>query len=116
MNRDAVCHELVHAMIIMQCGHLLAKRDEADPCGPAGNDENAEAKALDEGLADYFTYAFTGKPHFGVGTNYERSLVNTKRVPWCTSYVGKNRGYDAAPAISGALYDLRGALNLPDGF
>ncbi len=110
--KDAVCHELVHGMIIQAFGHLLSKENAAD----TADHSDIEAKGLDEGLADYFTYAFTEQPDFGADVpSAHRPLNKTPptKLPWCDGkYADHMSGYRAAPAVSGALYDLRKSLNV----
>ncbi len=112
--RDAVCHEFVHGMIVQQLGHFLSERLKAD--GKYEVDSSSEAKGLDEGLADYFTYAYTGQADFGAGIfGNNRPLdqpVFPNQYPWCNGYADGQKGYQAARAISGALYDLRQALGV----
>lgn len=111
-HKDVVCHEFVHAMVMQEAGSVLSARPQ--PNGQYVIDHDSEAKALDEGLADYFAYAYTERARFGEGTGSERNLdqgSHPVKLPWCNGYSGQRKGYQAAPAISGALFDLRQAID-----
>ena len=108
-HQDVVCHELVHGAFFSMFGHALSQASPSDL-----PDESSEAKGLDEGLADYFTFAFTGRPGFGFNTNAYRPLdaPDPAKIPWCFGYRDRQKGYRSAPAISGAIYDLRQAIGV----
>jgi len=111
--QDAVCHEFVHAMFIEKFGHVLSMQGATSAA-----ETNRAAAGVDEGLADYFTYAYTGRPDFCKGCPGGARPLNPlfpAKMPWCRdAYADQSGGYRTGQAVSGALYDLRQDLGVPD--
>jgi hypothetical protein len=100
---DAVCHEFVHRVIIERIGNHLSNGSESFP----------EAGGMDEGLADYFTAAYTGNSRFGssIPGLGARELDQEEPVQYllCDGVYDEGR-YFGARVFGGALWDARKAL------
>jgi len=112
--RDVLYHEFGHRMVIQALGTTVA-------AGTRG--AYLEADGIDEGLADYFTAAYTGNPvifapSLGGYTGVSRSLAPVvpyqytycEGVPGSGNYYYYSDAYYGARLFGGALWQMRNAL------
>ena len=108
--KSAVLHEFGHRMVIQRMG-LSVRQNESSATYP-------EAAGLDEGLADYFTAAYTGDPQIHsrevlAGIEIDWVLRNLSRVSpytWCNGAYQQSDEYYGGRVSGGALWDLRARL------
>jgi hypothetical protein len=101
--RDAMYHEFVHRMVIEKVGEHLSR----------GYDVYHEARGMDEGLADYFTVAYTDDMNFGFGIPGLPPRQIAQNEPYVYTVCSGKYDADAyygARVFGGALWDTRVAL------